>query len=422
MGRTARNRSTPNVKPVEKIELSEKNVGLRLVLIAILLMIGAGALAYGVNALFTVESGWHEIQADSGAELNNANEFVFMYELGVGEKSATVEKKALTSLYTDAVVNAYRLFASGEEFENVNNLSYINRHPNEVITVDPALYHAFEIIQNAHNRAIYMAPVYRQYDDIFTCSDDSQLIDFDPYRSEEVAFYYKEIAAYANDVEAINLELLGDSQIRLYVSSDYLKYAEENYITDFIDFFWMKNAFIVDYLADTLIEKGYTSGTISSFDGFTRNLDTRQTSYSLSVYDYVDGRAYQAASMEYNGARSIVYLRNYMMNSPDTQYYYQMENGQTRTPYLDVRDGLCKSAIDSLYAYSTEISCGEILMQVMPIYIADTLDTTKIKGLSEQNVYFVYCEDQTIYYNESGLKLTYLFDHGSLKYKKVYTG
>ena len=30
MGRWAREKTTPNVKPVEKVELSEKNVGLRI--------------------------------------------------------------------------------------------------------------------------------------------------------------------------------------------------------------------------------------------------------------------------------------------------------------------------------------------------------------------------------------------------------
>ncbi|MCD8014832.1 MAG: hypothetical protein LUG99_16995 [Lachnospiraceae bacterium] len=60
----------------------------------------------------------------------------------------------------------------------------------------------------------------------------------------------------------------------LFVSDDHLAYAEETGFLSYIDFFWMKNAFIIDYLTDTLIEKGYTQGASSSYDGFDRNLPT----------------------------------------------------------------------------------------------------------------------------------------------------
>ena len=57
------------------------------------------------------------------------------------------------------------------------------------------------------------------------------------------------------------------------VSDDYLAFAEKNFISDFIDFSWMKNAFITDYVADVMIDNGYTLGSLTSYDGFTRNLD-----------------------------------------------------------------------------------------------------------------------------------------------------
>ena len=45
VNRTVKNRNTPNVKPVEKVSLSEKHVKVRLAAVVLLLLLGAGALA-----------------------------------------------------------------------------------------------------------------------------------------------------------------------------------------------------------------------------------------------------------------------------------------------------------------------------------------------------------------------------------------
>ncbi len=44
-------------------------------------------------------------------------------------------------------------------------------------------------------------------------------------------------------------------------------------IGSFIDFSWMRNAFIADYLAEGLAARGFGKGALTSFDGFARNLE-----------------------------------------------------------------------------------------------------------------------------------------------------
>ncbi len=144
----------------------------------------------------------------------------------------------------------------------------LNRHPNETMVVDDALYHAFELIAETGNRAIYLAPVYTEYDNLFFCNDDSETVNYDAYQNGEVAAYFSEVAAYSNDPSDVNVELLGGNQVKLSVSDDYLAFAEKNFISDFIDFSWMKNAFITDYVADVMIENGYTLGSLTSYDGW----------------------------------------------------------------------------------------------------------------------------------------------------------
>ena len=78
----------------------------------------------------------------------------------------------------------------------------------------------------------------------------------------------------------LTLELLGGNQVKLNVADAYLQFAKANEITEFINFYWLKNAFIVDYMAEELEAAGFTGGIISSFDGFQRNLGATKGSYS----------------------------------------------------------------------------------------------------------------------------------------------
>ena len=419
MSRTARD-NRPNLKPVTKVRLNEKYAGVRLALVVLLVLIAAAAFAYGIFSFLRQEPGWVEIEADSGSGATCAGEFVFLYELGAGELSATAEKKALTLLYTEAAKQAYQLFNSDTFFEGVPNVYALNRPPNEVLDVDAALYDAFALLQSYGNRNLYMAPIYARYDDLFSCNDDGQTDDFDPYRSSAVAAEYQELAAYAADPNQVEVQLLGNGKVCLFVSEEYLAYAAENGVTEFIDFFWMKNAFITDFLADRLTENGYTHGTLSSYDGFSRNLDGRDTAYSLNLYDRVGRTVYEAAVLEYSGARSFVSLRDHKLTQMDSRHYYEYADGETRSSYLDIEDGRCRSAVPDLTAYSAQMGCAQLLLEVSPLYIADGLDEAALNALSARGIFSVYCRDYTVCYNDGELRLSQFYDRDGVRYTPRY--
>lgn len=402
------------------LELSNKNLKARTIAFIMLAALALTAFGYGLSSLLSTEKGWREIEANSTSELNCATEFVFMYNLGASGQSATAENKAITLVYTDAVVDGYQLFTNDEGYAGVNNVYYINQHPNEEIVVHEALYKAFSTIEEYGDRSIYLAPVYTQYDDIFYAGNDFETVDYDPYQNEEVAAYYQEVASYANNVEAINVELLGDNTIRLNVSEEYLAYADEKYITSFIDFAWMKNAFVTDYLADYMISKGYTLGTISSYDGFSRSLDNSDNSYSFNIYDKVADSVYGAGILQYKGAQSIVFLHDYPINSMDANRFYTMKNGEIRSFYLDVLDGKCKSSINNLVSYSDTHSCAEILMQMIPVYITDTFEKERLSELQEKDIYSIFCDEYKIYHNDKNIGFAQLYNRDGIKYKAEY--
>lgn len=393
MGRRAGKRDMPHPKPVEKIELSERHTKQRIILTALLLAIGMAALGYALYSYFAVKSGWQEIEADNAAALSGKEEFVLLYELGSGDLSAAEEKKALTALYTEALQASYRLFDNAMLYEGINNVRYINQHPNETVTVDAALYQAFLLVQRCESRYLYLAPAYAYFDNIFYCHDDSELMNFDPHLSESVRADFEAIAAFARDPGAVDLQLLGGNQVVLKVSEAYLQYAAENGVESFIDFYWMKNAFMVDYLAETLAADGYCAGCVSSYDGFVRNLDGRGPQYAFELYNRLNQSIYLAETLRYTGPKSIVYLRDYPLNSLDNRHYYELADGEIRTPYLDLTDGLNKSALNNLVSYSGELGCAEIVLRTAPVYIADDFCKEALSALAEEGICSIYFKD-----------------------------
>lgn len=390
MKRTAKNRL------VKQIELSEKRTKLKAVFFIVMLLIAVVSFAYGVNALFSSKPGMQEITAVSAGKLNCSDEFTLYYDLGAGEISATVEQKAVSALYSQAVVDAYQLFSVDVEFEDCRNLWYINEHINEKISVDPVLYEAFALLAESGTRYHYLAPMYEMYFSLFHCGYDSETLDYDPYLNADLRKFYEKAVAFTNDPGQIELELLGNSTVRLSVSGDYLHFAAENGITRFIDFFWMKNAFIADYIARILLENGYTRGTLISCDGFVRYLDdTPETEFSFTL-SHRDGMTISnSETLRFSDAVSLVYLKDYPIGNGDISNYYVREDGTIRFPYVDSADGLCKSSIPELAASSTTLSCAGIAIRVAPIFISETFDESALQTLVREDITsYYYAENE----------------------------
>lgn len=416
MGRTARDRrDRPRPRPIERIELSEEHTGRKLLAAGALLIFGAAMLAYAFVQLLSPQEEWVTVGGSSNAGVSCAEEFSFLYRPGSGDLPYTADRKAVTSFYTQLCREAFQLFHSMEAFEGVTNIYTINHRPNEVLEVAPGLYEAFAAVERTGSRAIYLGPVYDRYDDLFFCVDDSQLVDFDPRINPDVAREYREYAAFAGDPQSIRVELLGENRIRLFVSREYLEYAGREGIGCFIDFAWMRNAFIADYMAKELTAAGYTRGVLTSYDGFVRCLDS-VGEYAFQVYDLQGGAVRTAAVMDYRGPKSIVSLRDYPINTMDQMRFYQLRTGEVRTPYVDIADGMCRNAVSNLTGYAGDKGCGEILLEMMPVYIAGTLREEALEELRAEGISFVYCEDGVIHASEADAEFSWLYEGNGMRY------
>ena len=400
----------------QTIELSEANQKPRLILICVLVVIAAVAFTAGVMSFVKGDPGWRTIEVTTG-EVNCSEEFVFKYYFPSTRGAASAANKQIVSLYTEATQKAYWLFNADEVHSEIKNIAYLNRHPNETVTVDPVLYNALEMLEGSGGRYLYLAEIYSQYDNVFLSETDGEAATQDPARSEEIKDYVNQILAFSNDPSHVSLELLENYQVRLTVSDAYQTFAQENEFTNFIDFHWTKNAFIIDYFAQLMIDAGYTDGYIGSYDGFTRNLMNNKESFSFNVFDRIENGIELVARMEYDEPMSIVFLRNYPMANLDRWHYYIYADGTGATAYIDTADGLSKTAATNLVSYAGgNTGCAEILMQMIPTYVSDTLDEMALQSMTEHQIFSIWCQDATVFYNDPDLQLLDLMNQDGLKY------
>lgn len=378
---------TPNVKPVDKIELSEKNPIPRIIAIVALILVAAMAFAYGVNKLISGESGWRDIEVRSEKGYTCADDFRFVYNIGVSGVSANTEYKRLSLLYTNAMEEMYYALDEKTVHEEAKNLAYVNLHPNEEIEISPLLYKTLESLSEKQKKLLYLAPIYYDYADLLDSESDEEASEYDPYRNDNVKMYFAEVAEFINSGKDINLELLGEGKVRLSVSEEYKTFADEYGIQSYLDFYWLKNAVIIDYIADEMISAGFTRGYITSYDGYMRFLGGDEP-LSADIVVKENGKLTIAATLNTKSKTSVVYMRSYIMYENEKYNCYTYKDGSARTRYISTTDGLCRCATDMLIIYSENSSCFNMALSASEIFIADEFDTKAIKTLEDMNTIF----------------------------------
>ena len=389
-----RSRRDPAMPRIIKLEVSEKNMRGRLIAVVVLLAIAFTAIGVAVKDAFTTDPGWKVM--DCYAEIvTYSDDFVFSYYLGT-EGKATAEERAINTVYSKGMEEAYRFFTDQPLEDGTKNLAYLNDHLNETVTIEAPLYEALEKLENAGLRHAYLAPVYVEYKPVFLSQNTSEAAVYDPMRNEELKAYVQEAAAYANDPAHVRLELLGNDQVCLWVSEEYKAFLEAHEIDTVLDLNWMTNAFVCDYVADLLIKQGFTKGFIASYDGFTRNLGGLEDEFRFNLFNRVDETYELAGSLGYKGAFSVVYLRDYPMNEADRWHYMGYEDGQITTTFLDPADGMSKSAVTDLVVYAADKSCVDLLTVAAPAMIAEELN---IQSLLDANA--IWSEGKTLVHTEA---------------------
>ncbi len=409
MNRTARDNRERQPKPVKKIEVSSSNVKSRTIVLIVALVVAVGAIGFGVYSAVKTDKGMQQIEVNT-TDRNCGSEFTLYYNIGSGKTSASNEKRAITKLYSALCVKAYEMFDEYAEYEDVVSVKYISNHPNEKIQVDKTLYNAFNKMLSGTGRYIYYSMVYFYYSQIFDAESDFYAEQYDPYLNEEVKDDYMQICAYANSAEHINLRLYDDYSVELSVSEQFSEFADGS---DFLTFSWLKNAFIIDYLAEELVEGGFTDGYLISKDGFVRALSNRNMSFN--VFDKSDNTVYQVCTASAD-ILSIVSLRDFPVRSSEKDIYYIYQDGTVRSRYIN-EFGFSLNAIPSIVGYSNG-SCADVLMSIYPVW-SGSAELSVASDLPNQGVNVIYTLDKEMFYTDEKLVAGEMYFNEEISYKKT---
>ena len=390
MKRYARDKSDPLVKPVEKIELSEKNLRLRAVFAIIFFVIGITAIGFGVKSCLEGNSGWQIIEIPQSKD-SLASELTVMYNPGHGDKSIASERKAVNLLCTSAMKDACLMF---DPFCEGGYITAINTSQGQPVKVPGRLYAAFEEMEKSGSRLLYYGPYYEILYQTLGAGDDYSASVTDPGMSAETRELFDKISVYVNNDNAVKLQLLENDTVKLGLSAAYAQFARENGIDVFIDFGWLKNAFAVDLVADALTDGGYTNGFVSSCDGFSRYLNGKEYTYDVTLYKNVDGGPAEAARFGIGQIASGVLFHNMKLNSIEGVYRYG--DGKTVTLYTD-KDGSQAAAADSMYVYSSSLSCSQTALYGADAYLRKQPDTATVRSIGEKGVKTAYLSGNTVF-------------------------
>lgn len=406
-------------QPVQKIELQTEHIGLRAVVAAVLIVVAAVSFAAGVHRIATKSPGLTRIEPKKDSAVSCCGEFELQYELGRNGEIPTPQYKKLAARFAEINADAYRIFGAEEDAGACGNVFLLNSRPNEETEVAPELYSALELIKkHGCERLLFLAPVYEHYRALYSCTYDYEAEELDPLRSSAAGEYIGRLLSFVRDGSMISLELLGENRVRLNVGGEYMRFAADEGLDSYIDFFWLRNAFMADYMAERLNAEGYFFGLITSFDGYARHLGSVSVPLRCNISDRVGQSKYAAAQMEHKNSVNIVHFRNYMRSGLDVFRYYEWEDGSAVTPYIDIKDGLSKGPKSDLTVYSSEYGCAELALLASRAYLADELDRAALSGLAAEGVDFVYCEDRVLLHSDPDIVLFSLYDDGEIRYRE----
>ena len=395
-------------KPVEKIELNENHIKLRVIFLIIFALIAIGAIGFGIYKIANKDKGWQNISLNTHKYSRLENDFTFSYYV----KSATEYKKV------SAAYDKYFIEAKTElddTFEKENNINYINKNPNKEIEVSEFLYNSLKDIISDSNY-LYLGSINHYYDQMIYAIDDTFIDKYDPISNENINNIVNKLLEYINN-EEVKLELLDNNKVKLNVSDNYLSYLKENDINKIIDFSWLENAYIIDYVVNNLKKDGFKRGIIRTYDGYNRAFDSEEYVYKYTLFDEINNNSGKIGELSYNANQSIVNFKNFIVYNKDSQFIRYMKDNTRRTYYISNADGYSKASKNYLLGYANK-SCVEIAKTLAKIYISDTFDTNLINS-NKDKCNFIYYDNFNICHtdNNADIKITFVSDE--YKYKEV---
>lgn len=348
----------------DRIQVSEKHVGLRVVLFVVAVFVAVGAFSYGISALGAKRSGYHliEASADSDAPFYN-KEITFGYYLEGSSGAIKKATKELVGVYTPILAASYKQLDSSTEYAGAVSIGALNRHLGEEVGVSAELY---AVLKDAYARTLenlnfnmFAGALYSEWKSVLILDDP---VGFDPLTNEDMAVRFADIAAQVSNLDNFSLEFLDDERhiVRFSVSDGYAAFCKEMEIeAGALDLNLLVNAYRLEMIASALEDLGFTDGYLLSQDGLAITLSgCRQQGYAL--YGKEDGSIVERGSFVVEGRSSKAFMAAFPLGSYSGSYY-SVVDGRLRHLFFDTSTGGIHDVVMACTLVSLDGKAGSIV-------------------------------------------------------------
>ncbi len=348
----------------DRIQVSEKHVGLRVVFFVVAVVVAVGAFSYGISALGAKQSGYQliEASADSDAPFYN-REISFGYYLEGSSGAIKKATKELVGVYTPILAAAYKQLDSSVEYAGAVSIGALNNHLGEEIGVSAELY---DVLKDAYARTLerrnfnmFAGALYAEWKSVLILDDP---VGFDPLTNEDMAARFADIAAQVSNLDNFSLEFLDDERhiVRFSVSDGYAAFCKEMEIeAGALDLNLLVNAYRLEMIASALEDLGFTDGYLLSQDGLAITLSgCRQQGYAL--YGMEDGSIVERGSFVVEGRSSKAFMAAFPLGSYSGSYY-SVVDGRLRHLFFDTSTGEIRDVVMACTLVSLDGKAGSIV-------------------------------------------------------------
>lgn len=349
---------------MKNLEVSDKHIGLKVVLFIVFLVIAVSAFSYGVTLIGKKESGYQSISVSSssqGSEVATfAKEISFSHYFEGTSNSIKKEVRTLQKVYTSILYDVCRQLDAENTYEGAVSLGALNSNLGVAVSVSPELY---AVLKDAYSRTLekknfnmFAGALYAEWKSILILDDASE---FDPLNNEYMTYRIGEIAKEVSDLSNFTLEFLDDSTCTVLfdVSEHYLAFSSEFELSSVVlDLNLMANAYKLSLLAQELEALGYKNGYLVSNDGLVVTLsETFEQSfvlYGIENENPLSSNIVERGAVAVSGAASKVYMSAFAFGS----YYNATVNGHLRNLFFDTTTGESHEVILSCTIISNDTS------------------------------------------------------------------
>lgn len=343
---------------------------IRLVFFLFAVALAVFSFTYGVKMIGHKEPGWQTIEADiQKGHVTYTGGLTLRYWAEGSSAGIRDLTERVKNVYSDSLYRNVELLDARNIYEDSVNLAYVNEQEGRTVTVSKRLAQvlAKALAKTEENAgySVFAGALNGEWQTLLYLEDPQ---DFDPAVNADQADRISRLTALINTSGTFALEITEkgeEAEICLRVSPAYQKAAEEMEMTaPVLDLGVLRDAVLMDLVAEDLREAGFTEGVLFSKSGLSMLLGPGRT---LTVFPEEDERP--ETSLTVSGPAVTV---RFSASMPDSEGYGAYETaGLKRHAYYDVRTGDFRNLIEDAVIAGSGITAEEAVWQLVLLNCAE---------------------------------------------------